>query len=289
MSAYSEATNDPSATGTFEQGFEFDFLARRPMYAACPRWLIEHCRVEHDSTVVDLGCGSGIVTEMLLAEFRDAPDFRVIAIDPSPWELDIARSRISSERVTFIGGRAQDALGIVSTAVDAVLLCNVLHQLPLAERASVVADAFALVRPGGYVGANTLFYDGGIPAASRAFYMRWMAETRAQLARASVAWRPAPQTPVALQRLSRREHHDLLQDAGFTDIQVEELYLDWGVEDWEALSRYSVFIQGALWPEIDLEIGSRALIDGVGAAYAGLGIETVPRGWLHCAARRPSG
>lgn len=272
---------------TFNEGFEFDFMAQRPMYEACPRWLIKHCNIGERSTVVDLGCGSGIVTQLLLERFKEAPEFRVIAIDPSEWELNIARSRVGDERVTFIRGTAQEALSIVHNDVDAVLLCNVLHQVRLTERRSVLEGAFALVRPGGLVGANTLFYDGGVAAETRTFYMRWMVEARACLARASVSWSARAEVPIALQRLSPRQHHDLFQSLGYEDIRIEEVQFDWHVEDWEALSRYSVFIQGALSPDMDLEVGSRALIEGVRAAYSALGIETVRRGWLHCVARRP--
>jgi ubiquinone/menaquinone biosynthesis C-methylase UbiE len=274
---------------TFERGFEFDWMTQRPMYEVCPRWLIEHCKLGEHSTVVDLGCGSGILTQLLLAEYRNAPDFCVIAIDPSEFELSIAKSRISDERVTFFQGRAQEALGIVNANVDAVLLCNVLHQVPLTERRSVLEGAFSLVRPGGLVGANTLFYDGGIGPESQSFYLRWMMETRKCLASASVRWNVPTQVPVALQRLSPRQHHDLFQSIGFEDIQVEEVPFAWHFEDWEALCRYSVFIQGALAPDIDLEIGSKALIEGARRAYEALGIDSVQRAWLHCAARRPMG
>ena len=273
---------------TFRKGFEFDFFSQRSMYQACPRWLIENCKIGVDSTVVDLGCGSGLVTRLLLDRFDHAPDFRVIAIDPSEWELNIARSRISDERVTFIQGRAQEALRIVQVDVDSVLLCNVLHQVPVTERRSVLEGAFKLVRPGGWVGANTMFYTAAVGTQTRLFYLRWMAETRASLARASVSWRVPTTTAVALQRLSPQQHLDLFQSLGYEDVQIDDLQFDWTVEDWEALSKYSVFIQGALSPDIDLELGSRALIEGARAAYSALGVETVRTGWLHCVGRRPS-
>jgi ubiquinone/menaquinone biosynthesis C-methylase UbiE len=271
----------------FKEGFEFDSMAQRPMYEAGPRWLIDRCQIGERSTVVDLGCGSGIVTQLLLKRFKEGPDFRVIAIDPSEWELKIARSRISDERVTFIVGRAQEASSIINVPVDAVLLCSVLHQVPVTERRSVLEGALALVRPGGFVGANTLFYAGGVDTQARLFHLRWIAEARNYLARANVSWSPPARTPIALQRLSEQQHYDLFQSLGYEDIHIEELQLEWCVEDWEALSKYSVFIQGALSPDIDLEMGSRALIDGVRTAYSVLGIESVRRGWLHCVARRP--
>lgn len=272
---------------TFEKGFEFDFMAQRPMYATCPRWLIKNCNIGSGSTVVDLGCGSGIVTKLLLEQFEESADLHIIGIDPSEWELRIARSRISDKRVTFIQGKAQDAMSLVQTQVDAVILCSVLHQVPLTERRSVLEGAFTLVRPGGLVGANTLFYDGGIDADTRAFYIRWLAETRASLVRAGVPWSMPAQPPIALQRLSAEQHRELLQSIGYTDIRVEEVSFDWLVEDWEALSKYSVFIQGALYPGVDLTTGSRALIEGVRAAYRALGLQTLRRSVLHCVARRP--
>lgn len=225
---------------------------------------------------------------MLVDRFSDAPRFRVLAIDPSEWELNIARSRISDPRVTFVQGTAQEAKRLVGDVVDAVLLCNVLHQIPLTERRLVLEGAYHLVRPGGLVGANTLFYDGGIAPETRAFYLRWMVEARAYLARASVKLQTPTEPPVALERLSPEQHREIFESLGYADVQVEELVLDWSAEDWEALSKYSVFIQGALSPDIDLELGSRALIEGVRAAYDAFGLQTVPRGWLHCVGRRPA-
>lgn len=272
----------------FNQGFEFDRMARRPMYRACPDWLIEHCNVGERSTVVDLGCGSGILTQLLLERFASAPAFRVIAIDPSEWELAIARSRIADGRVTFVQGRAQEAAQIVKATADAVLLCSVLHQIPVAERQPVLAGAYALVRPGGLVGANTTFYEGAIGPDTRPFYLRWLLETRKVLEKASIPWRPPDAAAVAHQYLTPQQHHDLFASLGYTDIRIEILDLEWQIEDWEALSKYSVFIQGVLSPDIDLAVGSRALIDAARTTYRALGIDKVRRGCLFCVARRPA-
>ena len=79
----------------------------------------------------------------------------------------------------------------------------------------------------------------------------------------------------------------MLADIGYTDIEVEEVSTRWTPEDWEALSKYSVFIQGALAPNIDLAIGSEALIESAKTAYREMSVDTIERGWLHCGARRP--
>lgn len=278
-------TNDPQDSAEFHRGFEFDYMAQRPLYAACPSWLLERCGVGPGSTVVDLGCGSGIFTSSVLERFPDAPDLSIVAIDPSQWELGILKSRIDDPRVTTFEGRAQEAADYFQAA-DAVILCNVLHQIPLEERRPVLEGVHTLLRPGGMVGANTLFYEGAVDPDTRLFYTAWLMEARQVLKARGVAWIPPDIPPIALQLLTPEQHGDLLRDTGFEAIEIEELQLDWTPADWEALSRYSVFIHGALSPDIDLSTGSEALIEAVHATYDKLGISTVRRGWLHCAARR---
>jgi ubiquinone/menaquinone biosynthesis C-methylase UbiE len=270
----------------FQRGFEFDGMARRPMYAVCPRWLLEHCEVGPESTVVDLGCGSGIFTRFLLERFPTAPRLRIVAVDPSEFELAIMKSRITDDRVRYVQGRAQEAAEVVPR-VDAAILCNVLHQIPAAERRPVFDVVFGLLEPGGAVGANTLFYEGGIPEDTREFYLVWMMHVRDYLRKRSIELETPKETPVALQRISSDQHAEMLSATGFSEIEIEEVDTEWKFEDWQALSAYSVFVQGALAPNVDVAIGSRALIESAWQAYEVLGIETVRRGWLHCAARHP--
>jgi hypothetical protein len=228
---------------------------------------------------------------VLLDHVGPAPGLRVIAIDPSPHELAIFRRRIEDPRVTVLQGRAQEAAADVAGAggADAVLLCNVLHQIPLVERGPVLRGVFEMLRPGAFAGANTLFYDGAVAPGSETFYTVWMLEARAWLLARGIRLRLPDETPVALQLLTPRQHRELFSAAGFVDIEIEQLWLPWSVEDWEALCGYAVFIHGALGPEIDRTAGRDALIHGVRRAYDELDLPAVTRGWLHCAARRPAG
>lgn len=273
----------------FAQGFEFDHLARRPMYSRCPLWLLEHCPISDDSKVADLGCGSGLLTEFIVKQFPESPALRVYAIDPSEWELKIAKERVSDERVVFVKGTAQEATRQVPDC-DVVFLCNVLHQIPLDERPSVVQGAFDLLRPGGHFGCNTLFYDGGVPPETNLFNIVWMNHARSILEAEGVDWKPDSKGPIspAFERLSPAEHRSMLKQAGFESVVVEEVQFDWSAEDWEALSKYSVFVRG-VFPRADLAVGSRALIDGAKRAYRELGLTSIRRGWLQCAGRKGTG
>jgi len=85
-------------------------------------------RMARDATVLDVGCGTGRVTELLLAL---VPDGRVLAIDASQEMADLAGERL--------GGRAQvwcqDVLELeLRGAVDAVVSTATLHWVRDHER-----------------------------------------------------------------------------------------------------------------------------------------------------------
>src|SRR4029077_18375529 len=85
-------------------------------------------RVARDATVLDLRCGTGRVTELLLAL---VPEGRVLAIDASQEMADLAGERL--------GGRAQvwcqDVLELeLRDAVDAVVSTATLHWVRDHER-----------------------------------------------------------------------------------------------------------------------------------------------------------
>ncbi len=78
----------------------------------------------------------------------------------------------------------------------------------------------------------------------------------------------------------------MLTEIGFVDIEIEEA-CDWHGEDWQALSSYSVFVKGALQPDIDLALGNAALRAGMRIAYDELELDAVKRAWFHCIGRKP--
>ena len=99
-----------------------------------------------DATVLDVGCGTGLVTERLL---ELVPEGRVLAIDASAEMVELARRRL--------GGRAtvwqQDALELrVEEPVEAIFSTATLHWVPEHDRLWRVLAA--ALRPGGRVEAQ---------------------------------------------------------------------------------------------------------------------------------------
>jgi ubiquinone/menaquinone biosynthesis C-methylase UbiE len=110
------------------------FLARAP--------IVESARV------LDVGCGSGILTAKL-AEHPGVAE--TVGVDPSPYLVDRARRRAPSIRFEVADGRA---LPFPDASFDGVLFATTLCHVPGPDRA--LAEARRVLRAGGYL----LVYEG---------------------------------------------------------------------------------------------------------------------------------
>ncbi|MEU8033746.1 methyltransferase domain-containing protein [Streptomyces sp. NPDC049099] len=89
-------------------------------------------------SILDIACGTGIVTRRLLSSERV-----VVGVDRSPGMLSLAGKRVPGGVVRGDAMR----LPIASNGVDAVVIVWLLHLLP--DPASVLAEASRVLRPGG--------------------------------------------------------------------------------------------------------------------------------------------
>lgn len=99
-----------------------------------------------DATVLDVGCGTGRVTEALLAL---VPRGRVRAIDASADMVALARARLGDRAEVW----CQDVLDLdLETPVDAIVSTATLHWVPDHDR--LWARLAAALRPGGRLEAQ---------------------------------------------------------------------------------------------------------------------------------------
>ncbi len=120
---------------------EWDAL-RGELFGATSDLQVLPALLDPTAVVGDLGCGSGRITA-IVAPFVA----RVIAVDPSPAMLDVARSRLRGEpNVTLEGGTLED-LPISDGALDVALIVHVLHHVN--DPARALAEAARALAPGG--------------------------------------------------------------------------------------------------------------------------------------------
>lgn len=118
--------------------------------------------VGSDSTVVDLGAGTGRFTMAIAPHVG-----RVVAVDVSPAMLSRLQARVADAHVTGPDGHENIEMvraGLLSYQhsghpVDVVHTRNALHQLPDAFKAVALHRIARMLRPGGVLRLRDLVYD----------------------------------------------------------------------------------------------------------------------------------
>src|SRR5579859_7464060 len=136
-----------------EAGAEWNARAYNRLNNPMQTWgeaIVEQLSLRGDETALDLGCGSGRLTEFLL---RRLPRGRVVAIDRSANMLQAAREHLEPE----FGGRVE----YLQASLDALDLHQV-AELAFSNAAfhwvrdhpRLLAGIFAALRPGGWLVAQ---------------------------------------------------------------------------------------------------------------------------------------
>lgn len=113
------------------------FVARRRILR---RLLAEVLPPDPQTTVIDVGCGTGANIASL------AGDYRCLGIDTSPDAIAAARRRFP--QVEFLLGQAPDDLGPRAAEAKAWLLMDVLEHVP--DDFAMLSRLFAAAAPGSY-------------------------------------------------------------------------------------------------------------------------------------------
>jgi trans-aconitate 2-methyltransferase len=117
------------------------------------RWgsvVVGQLELEGDETVLDAGCGSGRVTEVLLERL---PRGRVVALDGSPSMLEEARRRLERfvDRVEYVEADLARPLPLLRPA-DAILSTATFHWIR--DHDALFEHLAAVIRPGGQLVAQ---------------------------------------------------------------------------------------------------------------------------------------
>jgi len=259
-------------------------FASHPFYTAMNRRLVKLCELRSWQRVVDLGCGTGAVTELILEEMQ--PDKgEVVGVDPSPCALELAR-RDLQERwgavVKLMAGQAENLSRLVKRAADAVVFCNAIHLIE--DKRRVLREISESLQDRGVFAFNSAFFEGAQPADTFPFYTAWIRRALHIFKDEYPDIRREKEGKAQARiGLTPEEYRQLLEDEGFAVKHLELCPAEMPLEGFEDISQYDLFARGAL-PGVPLAVAVDCLKRGVAEAFRDLNLTTVTRNWLQVVA-----
>ena len=156
---------------------------------------------------LDLGCGTGALTETILERLDPRS---VTGVDPSAAFLDHARGRVLDARATFRAGSA-DATGLPDDAVDAVVSGLVLNFVP--DVGAALHEVRRVLAPEGTAGAYVWDYAEGMQ------FMRHFWDVATALDPAAAALDEGARFPIA----SPDRFSDAFSAAGLVGVEARAI------------------------------------------------------------------
>ncbi len=108
---------DPFNAQLYEQ-----YAQTYPLYQEIGKKLVDVADVQQGMTVVDLACGTGIVTTQIFAKLNHTG--AIVGIDGSPAMLDIAKKKFLNNEVRFLQSSAENLQQVLPTKTVDIILCN---------------------------------------------------------------------------------------------------------------------------------------------------------------------
>lgn len=263
-----------------EDRFSFTPFTRHPFFTQVNRWILERVICPGRQVIVDLGCGPGAITELILERTQgQQPPPHIIGVDPSQSAIAKARAAISSKWAEFKQGSAEWLSKLVKSA-DAVVFLNAIHLIP--DKVQVLKEIRRVLKPGGLLAFNSTFFNGAYVEGTSGFWRRWIVRSVQALREKGIEVKHNGHA-AAMDWMSAEQYGAACEAAGLKPTTVELLQVEMTRQALIDIGHFSLFIEGAL-PGVPLEEGSQALEVGLERTMAELKIEAVPRYWLEVVA-----
>ena len=265
--------------------FSYKEFAEQDFYQPVNTYLVNHAGLRPGQSVVELACGTGAVTRLILDRIRGARESLVIAIDMSAAALREAMTQLGTVRdvaLEFIQSRVEQLSDTVKERVDSVIFCNGIHMVP--DKPGLLSQVSSTLKPGGVFAFNTAFFQGAVPPETELFYRRWMSRS-VRVLKSRYGLMPKNEKVASRRQLSPDQYTDLLEEHGFTVDQRILLPTPMSLQGFLTISEYEEFIEGAM-PGVPLDKGREALQEAARRVFEDLELTAVPRNWLTVVAVR---
>ena len=266
--------------------FSFAKFSMNTFYSSLNGRLVDMVDLGSNQRIVDMACGTGAVTRLILERLRGARDSVIIAMDQSTTGLKQAMEDFKDARdaaVQFVQSRVEHMSDAVKESVDTVFYCNAIHYV--SDKDALVAEVSKTLKPGGTFAFNTSFFEGGQTPESLLFYRKWMLKA-SRVLRREYGLKPIRSEKVESRKhLTAEEYRELVERHGLNVVRQEIDPVNVPIQGWLDISTFEDFITGVM-PGVPLEKASAALQKGLRQTFQELELEYVPRNWLDMLAIR---
>jgi ubiquinone/menaquinone biosynthesis C-methylase UbiE len=283
----------------FEVNTTYEPFSKEREYTEANREFLAGLDIKKDSHVLDLACGTGTMSDLLL-QFQS--ESKVVGLDISRESLLLAQDYFRNKGslggkhqhlISFIEGTA-DCLPFKMQSFDVVIMGNSIHLL--ADEMMLLAEIHSVLMPKGIFAFNSSFYAGTIPKGTERFHHEWL-----KLALNYIGEKDREQKKLGLSGirrkrgtarkafskkwLSKEDWIKILSNQGFTLMNVFERTVLMNQRCFETIGAYAG-LASVLFSGYPVDLASEALQATARPALAAVNMDVVPRYWLEVIALR---
>jgi SAM-dependent methyltransferase len=279
-------------------------------YIETNRELIGTIDLSNVTRVLDLCCGTGLLSQLLLER---KPTLKVCGVDLDPVQLGIAAPEFTRKGATVV--KTLDELkaapadkGVVylregsameppfsNGEIDLAVQGNAIHLMP--DKDVFLQNVFKALHPGGTFFFNSVFFSGTFVEGTEPVWAEWMREAVNVLEERNKALVAQGKEPIKRERGkgTRAFSKGWLSETGWREkLEANGFKITKSFRRSVPISRKGLALVGAygglaevLMSGYPVEIASECLQEGADRAFDNLKIEEVPRYWLEISAQRP--
>ncbi len=271
---------------TASEEYSFTSFSKLPFYTQVNERLLDLAEVGRQQKIVDLGCGTGGITKLILKRIQSAKNTVIYAVDHSTTALKTAADEIGDRKevaVNYVHSEVQNLTDAVREKVDAIVYCNSIHYVP--DKTALVGQIKEKLQPNGIFAFNTSFFDGSHPEDSLIFFRKWMMRSLRILKREYGMIADKNAKVESRVQLKADDYIKLVEDAGFNVLVNDLNRVDVPHEGWHHISGFSDWIEGVM-PGVPLDAGRESLQKGLAQTWDEMNLTTVPRVWLSVSAAK---
>jgi ubiquinone/menaquinone biosynthesis C-methylase UbiE len=165
----------------------YEPFSQQPEYIEVNRGFIQSLNLPQSDQVLDLACGTGTLSELLIDLY---PVRDILGLDLDRESLSLGwkhfreqgligddgdnrpgGTRTGKPKVGFLEGTA-DCLPLKDQSVHAVVMGNSIHNLP--DQDLLLEEINRVLKPGGIFAFNTSFFAGTFPQGTEHLYHEWL-------------------------------------------------------------------------------------------------------------------